>query len=311
MKKILHFDDEEMLRNMYEVKFKQAGFEYVAYEHPLVKGDPIELVLEEKPDVIITDIIHPKMDGFTFLKLVKADSRTKDIPVILLTNIGQQEDIDRGMQLGAIKYLVTANIMPSEVVDEVRKVFGLPPMPQAVHPDTPSSPNYHRPTFFDLFKERDKHDKKIISRPNLQGGLFKYKINESGCSLNQAILLFKEHLLTFNPEEKDEHEGFEIEELKFLKSLFFDSGLPMNIVKAILSKLEKPYSYSFNDIYWDFGSSEWKYLPPDIEVYITDNLQDIIFENFDDFLESVDENDAKNLLIIRDAINNRLKEIKS
>lgn len=64
--KILQFDDFSMFIDMYGIKFKQAGFEYVGYEHPLVKGDPIDLVLQEKPDVIITDIIHPGMDGLTF-----------------------------------------------------------------------------------------------------------------------------------------------------------------------------------------------------------------------------------------------------
>lgn len=146
--------------------------------------------------------------------------------------------------------------------------------------------------------------------PNLQTGLFKYKFNEGECSSHQANLLFKEGLLSFNPDEKENYEGFEIEELKFLKSLYFDSGVSINVVKAMLSKLEKPYSYSFNKIYWDYGSQDWKELPQDTESYIEDNLKDIIFDNFDKFLESVEEDDMEYLSTIIESINKRLEKLK-
>lgn len=145
--------------------------------------------------------------------------------------------------------------------------------------------------------------------PNRQTGLFKYKFKEGECSLHQANVLFKENLLSFNPIGKEEYEGFEIEELQFLKSLYFDSGLPVNIVKAMLGKLEKPYGYSLSQIYWDFGSEEWKEIPPDVDRYIEDNLKDILFDNFDEFLENLEEEDADELSTIKDAITVRLKEI--
>ncbi|MBT4648967.1 response regulator, partial [Candidatus Parcubacteria bacterium] len=65
-----------------------------------------------------------KMDGFSVLKALKEDDTTKDIPVILLTNLGQDEDIQRGKDLGAVGYLVKANLTPSEVVEEVKKKLG-------------------------------------------------------------------------------------------------------------------------------------------------------------------------------------------
>ncbi|MDO8571032.1 MAG: hypothetical protein Q7R97_05625 [Candidatus Daviesbacteria bacterium] len=144
--------------------------------------------------------------------------------------------------------------------------------------------------------------------PNRQTDLFKHKLTESGCSLHQADLLFKENLLSFNPTGKEEYEGFEIEELRFLKSLYFDSGFSINIVEAMLSKLEKPYGYSFNKIYWDYGSQEWKELP-NIDSYINDNLRDIIFDNFDEFLDNLCEDDTAELSTIKDAINKRLKKL--
>jgi DNA-binding response OmpR family regulator len=119
--KILFFDDDEMLRNMYAIKFKQAGFEYVGYEYPTVTGDPIELVLKEKPDLISTDIIHPgKLSGFDFIKVLKADIRTKDIPIVVLTNMSQIEHIKTAIDLGAVDYFVTAMIIPSEYCAAVK-----------------------------------------------------------------------------------------------------------------------------------------------------------------------------------------------
>ncbi len=116
--KILLIEDEEMLANMYEVKFGNEGFEL----HKAPDGaQGLELAKSVKPDFILLDIIMPKMDGFSVLKSLKGDSTTKDIPVILLTNLGQDEDIERGKQLGAVGYLVKANITPAEVVDAVKK----------------------------------------------------------------------------------------------------------------------------------------------------------------------------------------------
>ncbi|MCD4760281.1 response regulator [bacterium] len=116
--KILLIEDEEMLANMYEVKFKNEGFEL---EKALDGAEGLEKAKSIKPDFILLDIIMPKMDGFSVLKALKEDDSTKDIPVMLLTNLGQDEDIEKGKTMGAVGYLVKANITPSEVVEEVKK----------------------------------------------------------------------------------------------------------------------------------------------------------------------------------------------
>jgi len=147
-------------------------------------------------------------------------------------------------------------------------------------------------------------------QPNQQSGLLKNKIEESGCSNHQASIFFKEGLLSFEPDGKEEFEVYEIEELRFLKCLFFDSGLSSNLVKAMLTKLKKPYCYSFEKIYWDYGIQDWKELPQDIDDYVKDNLKDIIIDNIDVYLESVEDDDLKQLTIIKDAIEDKLKETK-
>ena len=119
--KILLIEDEEMLANMYEVKFKNEGFEL---EKALDGAEGLEKAKSIKPDFILLDIIMPKMDGFSVLKALKEEPVTQDIPVMLLTNLGQDEDIERGKQMGAVGYLVKANITPSEVVEEVKKKMG-------------------------------------------------------------------------------------------------------------------------------------------------------------------------------------------
>lgn len=116
--KILLIEDEEMLANMYEVKFKNEGYDLVkAMDGSL----GLEMAKSVMPDFILLDIIMPKMDGFAVLKVLKEDTVTKNIPVMLLTNLGQDEDVQRGKQLGAVGYLVKANITPSEVVAAVKR----------------------------------------------------------------------------------------------------------------------------------------------------------------------------------------------
>lgn len=117
MPKILLVEDEEMLANMYEVKFKNEGYELLK-AHDGAKG--LEMMKSTKPDFVLLDIIMPKMDGFSVLSAMKEDSELQNIPVLLLTNLGQDEDIEKGKKLGAVGYLVKANVTPIDVVNRVK-----------------------------------------------------------------------------------------------------------------------------------------------------------------------------------------------
>ncbi len=116
--KILLIEDEEMLANMYEVKFKNEGFELTK---ALDGASGLEQAKKIKPDFVLLDVIMPKMDGFSVLKSLREDPTTKDLPVMLLTNLGQDEDVKKGKELGVVGYLVKANVTPSEVVETVKK----------------------------------------------------------------------------------------------------------------------------------------------------------------------------------------------
>jgi len=119
--KILLIEDDPRLIDIYLTKFEHEGYNY---KHA---GDGEAGILEAKafrPDIILSDIILPKKDGFAVLKSLKEDSETKDIPVILLTNLGQEDDVKKGMELGAVNYLIKTNCTPAQVVDEIQKVLG-------------------------------------------------------------------------------------------------------------------------------------------------------------------------------------------
>ena len=119
--KILLIEDDSFLSGMYDTKLKLEGFDVVLAEDG-AKG--LELAVSQGPDIILLDIILPKMDGFTALKHLKENMETKKIPVILMTNLGQKEDVERGIALGAQDYLVKAHFMPSEVVEKIRQYLG-------------------------------------------------------------------------------------------------------------------------------------------------------------------------------------------
>lgn len=117
---VLIVEDDAFLLNMYADKFRGEGFEVLVATNG---ADAVKTAQSEAPDVILLDIMLPGMDGFEVLTALKGDAASAAIPVILLTNLSQKEDIDRGRQLGATDFLIKAHSMPHEVVARVRAVL--------------------------------------------------------------------------------------------------------------------------------------------------------------------------------------------
>jgi DNA-binding response OmpR family regulator len=118
---LLIVEDDVFLADLYRTKFELEGFEvYVAYDGE--KG--LELSVKKNPDIILLDLILPKMNGFVVLENLKKNSKAKDIPVILLTNLSQKADVEKGLALGAKDYLIKAHFMPSEVVTKINTLIG-------------------------------------------------------------------------------------------------------------------------------------------------------------------------------------------
>jgi DNA-binding response OmpR family regulator len=120
MAKILLVEDDEMLHGMYTQKFKNQGYDILSAYNGV---DGVKLAETEQPDVILLDVIMPKMDGFVALKKIRKNPVTAEIPVILLTNLGQEEDVRKGKELGADDYFIKANHTPKEVVDKVEALL--------------------------------------------------------------------------------------------------------------------------------------------------------------------------------------------
>ncbi|MFA6588012.1 MAG: response regulator [Patescibacteria group bacterium] len=118
-KTILLVEDDTFLAGMYVTKLELEGFRV------LLASDgeqAVVLAKKEIPNIMLLDIILPKKSGFEVLQEIKASASTKNIPVILLTNLGQKEDVQKGLKLGAVDYLIKAHFMPSEVVAKVKRL---------------------------------------------------------------------------------------------------------------------------------------------------------------------------------------------
>ncbi|PIQ79952.1 MAG: response regulator [Parcubacteria group bacterium CG_4_9_14_0_2_um_filter_41_8] len=118
--KVLLVEDEEMLASMYNTKFTKEGLEVVV----AVDGeDGVAKAQAGTFDIVLVDIIMPKLDGFAVLKQLREMPQYKDTPIIMLTNLGQEEDIEKGKKLGATDYMVKANFTPSQVLEKIKSLI--------------------------------------------------------------------------------------------------------------------------------------------------------------------------------------------
>ena len=121
-KKILIVEDDQDVRELYTEVLRDEGFEVAE----AVDGQSgLAKVLEGTYDLLLLDIMLPKFDGLEVLKTIKEKAKVKGIPVILLTNLGREAIIKEGFSLGADGYLIKSEHTPEEVVDEVKKFFGV------------------------------------------------------------------------------------------------------------------------------------------------------------------------------------------
>ena len=118
--KILIIEDDSFLLQMYVAKLEMEGFSVISATDG-EKG--LRLVKKEKPDIVLLDLLLPKMDGFHVLEELKKDPEVKDIPVLVLTNLGQKDDVERCFNLGAVDYLIKAHFVPGEVITRIKSIL--------------------------------------------------------------------------------------------------------------------------------------------------------------------------------------------
>lgn len=119
-KKILIIEDDLFLRQLMARKLSKEGYEIVE----AIDGEEgLKKIKETKPDLVLLDLILPGMDGFEVLSKKNEDPEIRKIPVIILSNLGQREDIERGLKLGAVDYLVKAHFTPQEIITKIANLL--------------------------------------------------------------------------------------------------------------------------------------------------------------------------------------------
>jgi len=120
--KILIIEDDRFLRKIYKNKLEAEGFEVTE----ATEGEEgVHKAQSELPNLILLDLMLPRKDGFDVLTDIKKDLKTKDIPVIILTVLGQESDIKRGLDLGAVNYLVKGQTDLNQVVKVIKDTLGI------------------------------------------------------------------------------------------------------------------------------------------------------------------------------------------
>jgi CheY-like chemotaxis protein len=118
-KRILLVEDDRFLRKAAEATLRRHGFAVSA----AADGEEALLRAREGPDLILLDLIMPKLQGFEVLRILKQDPTTKQIPIVVLSNLGQESDIQQALQGGAVAYFIKANLSLQELVTKVQTLF--------------------------------------------------------------------------------------------------------------------------------------------------------------------------------------------
>lgn len=119
-KKILVIEDDKFLRELIVRKLSDDGF---TTSEAIDGEEGIKKIREEKPDLILLDLILPSIDGFEVLSQIKEDESLKSIPVIILSNLGQKEEVEKGLKMGAVDYLIKAHFTPGEIIEKIKNIL--------------------------------------------------------------------------------------------------------------------------------------------------------------------------------------------
>ncbi len=119
--KVLLVEDDPFLIDIYSTKFKEEGFNVGVVKN----GNELFewLKKEKKPNVLLLDIVLPEMDGWEILRKINNENLADGMKIVILSNLGQREEVEKGRNLGAVKYLIKSHYTPSDVVEEIKKII--------------------------------------------------------------------------------------------------------------------------------------------------------------------------------------------
>lgn len=118
LKKIIIIEDDEFFRELMISKLKNENYKIITATN---KEDGLKKIKKEKPNLILVNIIIPRISGFEFLKEIKKDSTLFSIPIIIISNLGQVENIKKYIELGATDYIMKAHFTPNEIINIIKK----------------------------------------------------------------------------------------------------------------------------------------------------------------------------------------------
>ena len=119
-KKILIVEDDPFILEMYRAKLASIGYKILVARDGL---EGMELVKKDKPNLVVLDIVLPGMGGFEILRALKRDSQLKKISILVLTNLEEKKDMEKGFKLGADDYLVKSYFTPTEVISKIEALL--------------------------------------------------------------------------------------------------------------------------------------------------------------------------------------------
>jgi two-component system alkaline phosphatase synthesis response regulator PhoP len=119
-KKIVWVEDDKFLKDIISRKLSKTKCILFNINNG---EEALKIIDRELPDIVMLDIMLPGMDGFEVLRKIKYGSKTKEIPVILVSNLGQAEDIEKAQSLGADKFIIKAHFTLSEIIDQIKEVI--------------------------------------------------------------------------------------------------------------------------------------------------------------------------------------------
>ncbi|MDO8424702.1 MAG: response regulator [bacterium] len=119
-KRILIVEDDKFLRELIGQKLVREGYDIL---ESIDGEDGLKKIKNDKPDLVLLDLILPSMDGFEVLSRIKEEVVSGAPPVIILSNLGQKEDVEKGLKLGAADYLIKAHFTPGEIIEKVKNIL--------------------------------------------------------------------------------------------------------------------------------------------------------------------------------------------
>ncbi|HCS78279.1 TPA: response regulator [Patescibacteria group bacterium] len=118
MAKILFIEDDPLLVKIYSTRLSVDGYEVISAENG---EDGLQIAETQAPDLIVLDIMMPRLDGFSVLEKLRQSEKTRNTPILVYSNLGQEDEIVRAKKMGATDFVIKANLSPTEMINKIKE----------------------------------------------------------------------------------------------------------------------------------------------------------------------------------------------